>query len=166
MSESVGCVKRTKGMLWCVARTLLACPILLLACLPMAVFFAGCGGSQGPERVVVSGTITYNGKPLPEGTIRFVPVQTSPVPTSGATIVNGNYKVDGKGAVPVGTHRVQIEAFRKVPLVVEPGRQASPHWPKEMPQQYLPRKFNADSQLEITIQPGSGPISKDFDLTD
>ena len=31
--------------------------------------------------------------------------------------------------------------------------------------QYLPRKFNADSQLEITIEPGAGEVTKDFALT-
>ena len=59
----------------------------------IAVVSGGCGGDRGPERVVVSGTVTHNGKPIPEGVIRFVPAPTCPVPTAGTTIVNGKYAV-------------------------------------------------------------------------
>lgn len=132
----------------------------------MAILLAGCGGRNGPERVVVSGVVTYNGKPIPEGAIRFVPSQDSPVPTSGASILNGRYMVDGKGGVPVGAHRIQIEAFRMVPAPARPGLQGSPHRPTEVPQQYLPDRYNAKTQLEITIPSGSRAVTKDFDLTD
>ena len=102
--EYVGCVKRTIDTRRCVSRTLL---------LLTAVVVGGCGrGDRGPERVAVSGTVTYNGKPLSEGTIRFVPLPNCPVPTSGASIANGQYRLEGNDGVPVGTHKIQIEAFR------------------------------------------------------
>ena len=76
---------------------------------------SGCSEDQGPERVVVSGTVTYNGKPVPEALIRFVPVQTSAVPMAGAVVTDGKYRVDIRGGVPVGTHRIEIEAYRNYP---------------------------------------------------
>ena len=119
--------------------------------------FSGCGPS-GPERVPLSGTVTYNGKPIADGRINFMPTKESAVPMSGAVIENGQYRVDAKGGVPVGTHTVRIEAYGGSPApgqVLKPGSRP----------QYLPRKFNVNSQLEITIEPGSGEMTKNFELT-
>jgi hypothetical protein len=156
MSESVGCVKRTKRMLWCVA-----CPLLGLA---LAMALNGCGGDRGPERIIVSGTVTYNGKPVPEATIEFIPVQTSSMPVSGAVVANGRYKVDNKGGVPVGTHKVIIAAYHQAKSIPKPD-EATPLHPVGL-YQYIPEKYNAKTQLEVSVPPGSGPITKNFELTD
>jgi len=87
-----------------------------------------------------------------------------PVPTSGASIANGQYRLEGKNGVPVGTHKIQIEAFRMIQIPIRPGEAAPPR--ADRPRQYLPTKYNADTQLEITIPSGSGEIAKNFDLTD
>ena len=131
--------------------------VLLLAG-TLAAAVCGCGGSGGPERVVVSGTVTYDGAPIPDGMIRFVPPETSHAPTAGAPIHNGSYKADGLGGVPVGTQKVQVEAFRNDKSVAlrfpEVGARV----------QYLPDKYNAKTQLDITVPPGSRAIVKDFEL--
>ena len=156
--DRLGCVKRTNGTWWCVLRTL-----LLLAF--MAALVGGCGGERGPERVVVSGTVTYQGKPIPDGTIRFAPAAGAAVPTIGATIVAGKYRVDAKGGVPVGTFIVQIEAYRSFADAPQPDT-ASPAPPKkfEIRDQYIPDKFNANSGLKVVVPSGSNQITKDFDL--
>ena len=128
----------------------------------LATFLTGCGGDQGPERVVVSGTVTYNGQPIPKGDIRFMPVATSAMPMAGAEIIDGKYKVDGRGGVPVGTYKIEIEAYRMksgAPYPAIMGRGA----PRI---QYLPKRHNADSKERITIESGSEDIVKDFSLTD
>ena len=108
------------------------------------------------------GTVTYNGKPIPDGAILFAP--TTALPTAAAVIVDGQYKADGLGGVPVGTHKVQFEAFRTDPL---PGRSPQAmRFGDTIRRQYLPKKFNVDSQQQITISPGSRAIVKNFDLTD
>ena len=130
--------------------------ITLLVGLSMLVLFCGCGPS-GPERVVVSGTVTYNGQPIEDGRIYFTPTVKSAVPIGGAVIQNGKYRADAKGGVPVGTHIIRIEAFGGSPVTgqaLKPGTRP----------QYLPKKFNRDSQLQITIEPGSGAITKDIEL--
>jgi len=134
----------------------------------VAAIFGGCGGGdRGPERVVVSGTVTYNGKPVSEGMIRFVPDEKSPVPSAGAPITDGKYKVDGHGGVPIGTFQIQIEAFRipATPLANR-ARAMPPIGGAAERQQYLPEKYNVSTKLELTIQPGSRAITKNFDLTD
>jgi beta-glucanase (GH16 family) len=137
---------------------------LLLGCALVAVCLGGCRGDRGPERVVVSGKVTYQGKPLPQGMIRFVPAQTSTGPTAGASIVDGNYSVDSHGGVPVGTHTVQIEGYRKMQTAPPPGRPMAPGGDPQ--EQYLPNKFNMNTGLQITIPSGSGAITKNVDLVD
>lgn len=126
---------------------------------------AGCRHG-GPERAIVTGKVTYQGKPLVEGHIRFVPAPGSELPTAGALIMGGRYAADGKGGVPVGTHKVIIEAYR----LLGPGRSTASgeQAPETAParQQFLPAKYNAKTELEITIESGAGRITKDFDLAD
>jgi hypothetical protein len=142
------------------------CLTLSLAGLIVTAIFSGCGRDQGPERVVVSGKVTFNGKPLDEGQIRFVPTATSAVPVSGASIKDGQYKVDSRGGVPVGMHKIEIEAHRVDPKAVKPGLPPPP-MARGVPRiQYIPKRYNVDSQLQLTIEPGSKPITKDFELTE
>jgi hypothetical protein len=131
----------------------------------MAALLSGCGGDGGPQRVVVSGTVTYGGKPVSEGTIRFAPLPTCPAPMTGAMIVDGKYTVNMHGGVPVGTHKVKIEALRKTKNTSMPNVAAPRQMQEAGLEQYIPKKYNANTQLEITIQPGSREISKNFDLT-
>jgi hypothetical protein len=140
---------------------------LSLAWVVIAALFSGCGGGRGPERVPVSGTVTYNGKPI-SGTIRFLPTAATAAPMAAANVMDGNYRVDLRGGVPVGTHKVVIEAYRvpsnaatqDVAPLPTGGARGVPG------AQYLPRRYNADSTLQITIPPGSPAITKNFDLTD
>ena len=135
--------------------------LLALCCFPVA----GCR-REGPERAIVTGRVTYQGKPLREGQIRFVPTSGSELPTAGAFVLDGRYTADGKGGVPVGTHKVIIEAYRIV------GRGQPDEGVEQSPEtaparnQFLPAKYNARTELEITIEPGASTVTQDFDLTD
>ena len=112
----------------------------------------------------MSGTVTYNGRPVPEGRIEFIPVQTSSAPVSGALVADGKYRVDNKGGTPVGTHKVVITAMRTMKNKATPGGKPLLH--ENVLYQYIPKKYNDKTQLEITVEPGSGEITKDFNLTD
>jgi hypothetical protein len=128
----------------------------------------GCGGTDGPERAVVHGKVTYMGQPIEKGDIRFVPTAGTKAPVSGAKIENGEYRADIKGGVPVGTHQVQISAFRPDPRFREMIENLPPDATElERPpdEQYLPAKYNRQSELQITIDPGAGTVEKDFQLT-
>jgi hypothetical protein len=74
--------------------------------LPLFLLFAvaGCGES-GPKTYPVTGTASYQGKPLPLGTVMFV---SDHGPAASSTIdADGKYRLD---AVP-GKHRVAIIAM-------------------------------------------------------
>jgi hypothetical protein len=85
--------------------------VLLFAAI---VLFAGCGSSE--KLYDVSGTITFEGKPIPKGLIFF-----DPDPTKGthgtqgfANIENGRFDtaVPGKGkGIRGGTYNIRIGGF-------------------------------------------------------
>ena len=73
---------------------------------------AGCGGDR-LKTAVVRGTVTYNGRPVPHGTISFIPA--SGPSATGELQPDGSYTLTtyrkGDGAVP-GRHTVVIVAMQ------------------------------------------------------
>ena len=123
----------------------------------MLTVLFGCGGS-GLERVPVSGKVTFNGQPVPDGQIRFVPLEGTAGPASIEVIRNGVYAFDAKGGVPAGSHRVEIRSYDpNTPQPTAPGMR-----PRK---QLIPVKYNTQSELEITLEKGQGSVTKNFDLS-
>ena len=78
-----------------------------------AVLVLGCGDPSGlPKRYPVSGTVTYQGKPVEKGRINFIPTQADGR-AAGGEIENGEYSLTtaepGDGAIP-GSYKVTIIA--------------------------------------------------------
>tara|TARA_R110002072_G_scaffold303142_1_gene495867 strand:+ start:152079 stop:152564 length:486 start_codon:yes stop_codon:yes gene_type:complete len=74
---------------------------------------SGCSGSSGPQRYEVSGSVTYDGKPVPKGFVTFYPdsEEGNSGPGGGAEIRDGVYRTAaGKGVVG-GPHRIRIIGF-------------------------------------------------------
>ncbi len=114
--------------------------------------------SEGPARSHVSGTVTFEGKPVPFGSISFVPFEGSNLPVSGAEIHEGKYDVINNGGVPVGKHRVEINGWEKAPQATGAADVSSVNI-----KPLIPEKFNTKSELTLTIE-SSSPISKNFEL--
>jgi hypothetical protein len=73
-----------------------------------------------------------------------------------ARIAGGKYVCDDKGGVPVGKHRVEIQAWDpKLP----PGGRGEPTRPP-----LVPAKFNDNSELVETIAAEGGRVEKNFSL--
>ena len=126
----------------------------------------GCGQSGGPERAVLTGKVTYQGQPVEDGKIRFLPIGDTKTPMWGAYICNGTYEAYGKGGVPVGTHKVEILAYHVRAGAAQSANSSDPLQGLPTTKQYLPEKYNSRTELEITIDSGSGQIVRDFNLTD
>lgn len=122
----------------------------LAACLCMA----GCGSRNG--LMEIHGSVTYDGKPVQDGTVNFVPVNGNG-PTAAAIVTDGRYSV----RVAPGEKRVRIEAFR-----ITGHRRHHPNDPTsrmiDIKEQILPERYNAKTELarEITF----GVDTCDFDL--
>jgi hypothetical protein len=116
----------------------------------MVVPAAGCGPS-GPRYFDVSGTVTYNGQPLPIGDIYFVPEEAE-YGTDAGKVKDGQFHFRAKE----GKKRVEIRAARPVP-----GKKAADGLPYY--EVYLPAKYNDQSMLTAEVGP-DGPNSFEFKL--
>ncbi|EAQ80809.1 hypothetical protein [Blastopirellula marina] len=79
-----------------------------------AIMLAGCGGSTSMPHL--SGKVTYDGQPVPAGTIMFAPDTQAgnSGPGSLAVIRNGEYDTRESLGVASGPHVVRIEGFDAV----------------------------------------------------
>jgi hypothetical protein len=135
-------------------------------CVVVGAFaFLGCGARPKHERIVVSGTVSFEGKPLAQGQIRFVPEKGSDLPSSGATIAAGKFRADSHGGVAVGSYKISIEAYRPLGSGPQSGRSALGAGGKNV-EQFIPTKYNYKSELKIDVPSGSTEIVKNFELTD
>jgi hypothetical protein len=125
----------------------------LLAVLPLLLAPA-CSDSS---TATLDGTVTLDGEPLAEGSVRFVPTDPSKGGTAGAAIKDGKFSAQ----VPVGELRVEISA----PKVV--GKRKAYDTPDsptvDVVEERIPDRYNTRSELKVTIKKGSQ--KEKFDLT-
>jgi hypothetical protein len=87
---------------------------LSVACC-LAVFLAGCGDNL--KTIPVSGKVTVRGKPLPLGSVSYVPDAAkgneARVTPSGALDADGNYHLTSKGkpGAPPGWYKVVVRTM-------------------------------------------------------
>jgi hypothetical protein len=131
----------------------------------VAASIAGCRG-EAIERATVSGKVTVDGKPLPSGQIRFLPTSDKGGPVWSAWIKDGSYTTAGTKGTPVGDLRVEINGFRTPSWFKPSGAPAAGEEEGMIPQeQYLPAKYNIQTELKMSIVSGSGTVQKDWELT-
>lgn len=84
---------------------------LLRSCLllfPLCILAAGCGSGQG----MVSGKVSYKGKPLPSGDVRFFP-ESGGGSFYSAIGSDGSYSI---AKVPLGPAKITVTYSRESPL--------------------------------------------------
>lgn len=106
----------------------------LLMVITFAVCCTGCG-SGAPKTVAVTGTVKFDGKPLPDGTITFMSMGEKGEfgrPATGVLNKEGKYKLStfapGDGALP-GKYQVVVVSNSGVPSpedIAEKGPQLLP----------------------------------------
>lgn len=110
-----------------------------------SMFSIGCGGGDsGPPRFDISGTVTYNGQPVPVGSIQFLPDASkgNSGPAGYATITDGKFNTSsgGKGVASEGTYQVTITGFSQV-------QQTTPDPDAEVPDYSLFPEYRATVDL-------------------
>jgi hypothetical protein len=118
---------------------------LLLAC--SFVLASGC--SKSSSRLGIEGEVTFDGAPLPDGKINFTPMPGTSSPTAGATITNGEFKVNSAKGVRPGQFRVEIKAIR---LTGKRTKDDLSGEAIEQQAQYIPAKYNENSELIAEIK--------------
>ena len=122
--------------------------------------FGGC--SSRPETVIVSGNVRYQGEPLTNGEIRFLPMAGTAAPTNGGLVVNGRYLVAARGGLLPGRYRVEIE--QRSTTGNELAMPAAGEGPPR-PTVKIPPQLDAESTLEALIPAEPRRQTLDFDLT-
>ncbi len=128
---------------------------LLFAFLVGIGLVAGCG-SGSDQLGEITGTVTYDGKPVEEGAITFIALDGKS-PTAGGVVKDGKYTAT---KVPVGAAKVSITAVKVVGKKKAYDAPGSPEVP--VTESLLPPKYNHATELKFDVKPGSQ--TKDFEL--
>ena len=112
-----------------------------------------CGCGRGGPGAQISGTVTLDGKPIPSGTIAFIPTVGIGGKSTTGKITGGKYETTQEQEV-VGKHRVEIRGIRPIggtlPAVPPP-----PFGAAGPAEQYVPECYNRASVLTFDIEPGT-----------
>lgn len=123
------------------------------------IWLTGCGEDGPPpaERAVTFGIVHFEGQPVEDGNIRFIHEHAQ---MAAGPIRDGKYRIEFKGGVPVGTVKVEIDAYRRAGedyIISADGKR------QENTEQFIPPKYNTQSELRREIV-GGKENELDFDL--
>lgn len=119
----------------------------------VGILVSGC--SQGRDMGEVNGSVTVNGQPLEEGSIRFIPLDGNK-PASGGIIRDGSFSVQ----VPVAKQRVEIAANVVDEEKTPPNATADQIVMKKI----VPDRYSVQSELTLDVKPGLN--EPEYKLTD
>jgi hypothetical protein len=116
----------------------------------IVVLVVACG--CGPERVEVTGDVTYAGRPLPDGAIRLFPLDRTASRGAATAVSDGGYRIPPDAGLVRGKYRVEITAVRPTGrevarIDIKPGEPTTMRESK----QYLPARYNLESILEVEL---------------
>jgi hypothetical protein len=117
----------------------------------LAGLVAGCGGGPKlPPMAPVSGSVTLDGKPLPQGTVQFVPNAaqgTAGAPAVGSIGPDGRYTLQtaGHDGAIVGHHKVRVDA-----------RRTPKDYMDTMPPSLIPAKYNDPDTSGLVVEVKGG----------
>ena len=139
----------------------------------MALILAviGCGGPSLPNAVSVSGTVSYQNKPVAGAQVVLNNTDEKGKPASGVTDAQGNFwvqtYVDGvqvKGAMP-GSYKVTVTKTEQSTMSSEEMMKASSGSNAVGPKQLLPKKYSSPTTTTLTAEVkkgGSAPLKLDL----
>jgi len=141
---------------------------LCLVALAMLAVLPAC--SKAIKTEGVTGVITYNGEPLADATVKFIPTDATGSQSYGKTNEKGEYKLQTLlGAADAGTtpgeYKVTVDCIETVEtgnMIEENGEEK----PETVAESLIPAKYNnaETSGLTATVAPGDNTIN--FDLSD
>ena len=128
--------------------------ILLAIC---CLCLLGCRDTTG--RQSVSGEVSLNGEPLPQGQVSLRPIGRGP--RVGGKVVDGEFDIErSKGPLP-GQYAVSINSFQETGRMISPESNPSMKVPEV--KQALPSKYNTRTELRMEVA-GDGDNHFRFEL--
>jgi hypothetical protein len=119
----------------------------------------GCGGRHD-NRTSIGGEGTLDGKPIPQGSITFLPMHGVQGSRTSGSIIDGRYRISREAGPAVGWNRVEINASRKTGKMIE----MPPPWkgPVEETVEAVAPRYNSESTLKFEAKPGEN--TADFEV--
>jgi hypothetical protein len=111
---------------------------------------------------LVQGSVTLDGQPLEQGQVVFEPRGAGRM--SIAQITAGRYQLPDGFGLAEGDYVVRITSDRPTGRKIQPAAYSEDQTPADVYEQFLPSKYNQDSELLITVAKGS-ETTFDFDLS-
>jgi hypothetical protein len=131
-------------------------PTKIIVLLALIMLLVGCGSRDGYQSV--SGSVTFRGGPLEQGTIQFFCTGEQPIPCGGAMIEKGRYQVPKEHGLKPGTYLVRISSTERVEN--QGGDSMNPFLTRER----IPSQYNAESKLTVEVRAGErGEFNFDLD---
>ena len=115
------------------------------------VVFSGCGSDDPLNRQGLSGTVTFDGQPLANGTIEFQPKGNGF--GSGAMIENGEFLIPAAKGLPPGDYIVRVSAATGK---AEP--EEAPGESDTLAVELIPPEFNTESGVRFTVKDGEDNV--------
>ncbi len=122
----------------------------------------GCGSGSRP--IPMRGEVTFDGRPVEEGTITLTPTDGHTGPGTGGTITNGRYEIPGNvGPTTGGKYRVEISGYAKLgKMVPDPFNPTGPQLPYK--ENYIPAKYGMQSTLVVEVPTNARELQQDYQL--
>ena len=118
------------------------------------LLLSGCG-KGGLQTKIVHGTVTVGDEKVQTGHVRFVPIGGTSGPASTGRIVDGAYRIEARGGVPLGKHRVEVNALKKTGRMVPGDTGFEPGMVEETVRMGKEEYAGADSPLVVEVTAGS-----------
>ena len=113
----------------------------------VALIMAGCAGEE-PAGNPITGTVTFQGKPLDQGSIEFSPAAGQGT-MSGAPITNGEYTIPAESGLEPGKYDVRISSVEGG-AVVDPNE--PPGEPTTTAKERIPAEYNTNTTLTAEVK--------------
>ena len=112
-----------------------------------ATAILGCADRSGPY--AIAGTVTLDGRPVPQGQIVFDPQGDGKM--SVGVVRAGKFSIAAERGPTPGTYIVRITAERPTGQKVKPSSYAADQTPQDVYEQYIPANYNTASELNVEM---------------
>ena len=84
--------------------------------LALSALLVGC--QRGDGRLPVTGTVTIDGKPATNGSIRFQPIEANAAKSSGGAIRQGAFEIEAAKGLPPGKYAITVQSYRETGRII------------------------------------------------